>query len=159
MTDGKPNLWTAARAGDVEAVRRLIATDAPINGGDAFGMTPLHWAAYAGKREIAVMLIAAGADVRARDASGEMPLHYAANKATTEFAALTSGPWRRSGCPRRGRADAAIWNGRVATSALLIARGADVEVADGDGMTPLDRAGKRLFDDLAELLRRHGGGR
>lgn len=40
---------------------------------------------------------------------------------------------------------------------LLIAHGADVNVKDLDGTTPLGLAVKEGYEELAELLRQHGG--
>ena len=39
---------------------------------------------------------------------------------------------------------------------LLIAKGADVNVLDGGGYTPLDRAIKKNHTEIADLLRKHG---
>ncbi len=155
------NLLGAVRYGRAEEVRRFLTAGAPVDAADPLGMTALHWSVYSGRLAIAALLIDHGADVRARDASGETPLHCAAARRGADLAALLI---------RRGAdvnaADvagqtplhyAAIWNGETETSALLIAQGAVVNVADKAGDTPLALAEDRLFDELAKLLRRHGG--
>ena len=40
---------------------------------------------------------------------------------------------------------------------LLIAKGADVNAKDADSKTPLDRAIMFRIDEIADLLRKHGG--
>jgi len=59
-------LHEAVRAGDVEAVKRLLATS-DVNAVDREGRTPLH---YAYRGEIGRMLIEHGADPRAVDRYG-----------------------------------------------------------------------------------------
>ena len=57
-------LHTAAQAGDLEAVRKLLADGADPNAREAGdNTTPLHWAAAAKHVEIARALLDAGADV------------------------------------------------------------------------------------------------
>ncbi|MBO56553.1 MAG: hypothetical protein CMO62_02340 [Verrucomicrobiales bacterium] len=50
----------------------------------------------------------------------------------------------------------AAWKGHFETAELLIAADADVNAKMEDGDTPLDLA-KRKHQELAELLRKHGG--
>jgi peptide-methionine (S)-S-oxide reductase len=75
-------LGEAARAGDVETVRRLLREGAPVDGQPKEGGTPL-WQASAGdaadqaRLAIADALLAAGANPR-RDDAGETALHAAA---------------------------------------------------------------------------------
>ena len=49
----------------------------------------------------------------------------------------------------------AAWVGHKAIAELLIENGADVNVKEEDGRTPLDWA--KPYPELADLLRKHGG--
>ncbi len=57
------SLCQAAKDGDLEQVKKLIAAGADVNAGDERGQTPLHFAARGGYDQIARLLIAQGADV------------------------------------------------------------------------------------------------
>jgi uncharacterized protein len=72
-------LLEAAKAGDVGAVRTLLAGGADPNGMRGDGITALHLAAEAGHLEIAKLLVAGGAAVGAKTRIGAYtPLHLAA---------------------------------------------------------------------------------
>jgi ankyrin repeat protein len=75
------DIWEAAVQGDIEAVKRHLATgtDVDVKGGWMV-VTPLHMAAANGHKEIAELLIAKGADVNAKAEDDETPLD-----ATIEF--------------------------------------------------------------------------
>ena len=75
------DIWKAAVQGDIEAVKRHLATgtDVDVKGGWMV-ITPLHMAALNGHKEIVELLIAKGADVNAKAEDGETPLD-----ATIEF--------------------------------------------------------------------------
>ena len=119
-------LRLAVRAGDVEAIQRLLRNDpalasARIFGKDGGSGTPLHivtdWPGYfPNGPEIAWLLIGAGADLDARtggaddSAPGETPLHYAASSDDADVAEV------------------------------LIDGGADIEAPDGSIGSPLDNA-------------------
>src|SRR5688572_13132812 len=69
----------AARRGDVEAVRALIARGADVNVAQGDGMSALHWAAVRDQVELVDVLLRAGADVEAGTRiGGYTPLHVAA---------------------------------------------------------------------------------
>ena len=71
-------IHTAAKAGDLAAVERLIQADASLlNLKDAGGNTPLHAAAEGGAASAARFLIEKGADREAQNAGGNTPLHIA----------------------------------------------------------------------------------
>jgi ankyrin repeat protein len=92
------------------------------------GMTPLHFAAGMGKVEVAETLIKNGAKVDAKDSYYQFtPLHEAAK------------------------------NKHKAVAELLIAKGADVNAVSKRDGTPLDLAVSKGNEELAELLRKHGG--
>ena len=68
----------AARGGDVEALRTLIARGEDVNAPHGDGMTALHWAADRGDLEITNLLIYAGANLEAGTRIGNYaPLHLA----------------------------------------------------------------------------------
>ncbi|MHC4604697.1 MAG: ankyrin repeat domain-containing protein, partial [Planctomycetota bacterium] len=116
-------LQQAARDGDIEHVRLLIARGADVNAKDNSGWTPLHQAAGGGHKDIVELLIEKGADVNAKDNKlGMTPLHWAAG------------------------------TGRSEVAELLIARGAEVNAQDKDGQTAAWWAKNKGHTQVAELL-------
>lgn len=140
-----PNLWRLLRAiatGETVNVSRLLAVspqlavDALSSGATRAsskpfyfsdsghyvyaGDTALHVAAGAYRTDIAKELVHHGADVAARNRRGAQPLHYAA----------VGQPGSETWAPR---AQATI-------IAYLLRAGADPNVADKSGVTPLQRA-------------------
>ena len=163
MADKRNELIGAVRFGSRADIRRLLAGGKNINAPDPLGMTPLHWSVYHGKLEIAELLVRNGANVSARDASGERPIHYAAARSTAHMAKLLVAHGADVNAANAiGQTPlhfAAIWSRGVATPAFLIANGAKINTLDSEGNTPLDTAEERLSDELADLLKRHGGKR
>ena len=78
----------AAHTGNIEAVKKHLASGADLNTKDSEGGTSLHSAAMTGSNEIVGLLIAAGADVNAKDAYGRTPLDWAIVDNHTEIADL-----------------------------------------------------------------------
>lgn len=152
-------LGAAIRAGDVDAVERLVLSNAGLAstrlGGSYGTRTPLHvvtdWPGYfANGPQIARLLLAAGADPNARDSEpgSETPLHWAASSDDADVArALIDGgadinlPDGSIGTPLDNAIGYGCWN----VARLLVERGADVNnlwVAAALGM----------LDRLQELL-------
>jgi ankyrin repeat protein len=92
------------------------------------GDTALHMAAAAHKSEIAQALLDRGADFSAKNRRGAQPLHYAAD------------------------ANAGNPIAQAATIACLIRAGADPNVADNSGVTPLHRAVRTRCAAAVEAL-------
>ena len=104
-------LWSAAKTGNIEAVKRFLADNADINAVDSrFGVTPLCWAAFSGRAEIIELLIESGADVNAKNRDAGTALHGAA------------------------------FLGQAEAAALLIQNGADTNAKHESGDTPMDSA-------------------
>ena len=119
---GDGPLVTAARDGDLRAVKALIAKRANVNEAARDGSTALLWAAYHGDREMAVALLAAGATVNAPNRYGITPLIQAS----------------RTG-------DAAMID-------ALLKAGADVKLAHPDGETAVMAAARSGNNAAVRLL-------
>lgn len=131
-------LWPTARPlhhatmrGQIETAQVLLAHNADVNAKSKDGWTPFKMAVMANSHnELAELLLAHGADVNTKDQFGLTPLHGAAflgQKDAVEF---------------------------------LLAHKADVNAKTDKGETPLDmtkKMGHRGSNDVAELLRQHGG--
>ena len=88
-------LMAAARSGQDDAARVLIAAGACVNARNRFGSTALMCAASGGFDETVNLLLASGADRAARDRNGETAADYAAHsghRATAQLLALQASP-------------------------------------------------------------------
>ena len=119
----------AALVGDQALVKVLIEKGADIKAvvNDA-NESALHAAIAEGHREIAELLINNGADVNAENMSRRTPLHFLARY---------------------------IHDRKLAE--LMIQKGANVNAEDKDGRTPLSFATRAGNEDVANVLRQHGG--
>ena len=82
------SIHDAAHTGNIEAVKKHLASGADLNTKDSEGGTPLHHTAWNGHKEVAELLIAEGANVNATDERGETPLDWAIFRNHTETADL-----------------------------------------------------------------------
>lgn len=121
--DGRTALMWAAHRGEPGSVRALLAAGAGVNETNKWRQTPLMGAAGSGSIEKVTALLDAGADVRAADHRGETALHIAAS----------------TDAPRE-------------LLELLIRRGAVVDAADLDGVTPLMKAAERADAEHVRCL-------
>jgi hypothetical protein len=125
--EGASNIWAAARAGDLGAIERHLASGVAVDALDPErGGTPLLWAAVTGRAETIELLINHGADVNAAGQDGGTALHGAA------------------------------FLGHEKAVEVLIRGGAKVNAANKRGNTPLDVAvldegTTRYFASLLQL--------
>lgn len=152
MSSADP-LHVAAKSGDVERIKQLLAQGQDINVRDENEATPLHWAVYAGHEAAARFLIARGADVYANETQlCLLPLKSDAGKATGQSPVAGEGSatgvtplhWAASG-------------GYPVVAELLIAEGANVNAETLDGVTPLTVALTLGHIAVAKVLEQHGG--
>jgi cytohesin len=153
-------LHTAARAGDVERVKALLAQGVPVSAPDTLGGTALHDAAWSGHRDVVLALLEAGADVNARHVEGgSTPLHYAVitNRKDLVDLLLAKGADLRA----KDRAGATVLHlaanrGYEELFVDLLGRFGEVDVADSAGATPLDEACWRGQAGIVKILLARG---
>jgi ankyrin repeat protein len=96
---GLTPLHFAAREGELEAARMLLAAGANVNAIAADGKNPLNLAIYNGHYELAEWLIDGAADVNQADAAGFPPLFWAVDRRNMEW--NPGFPWVQTADPLR----------------------------------------------------------
>jgi ankyrin repeat protein len=150
--NGDTALMMAARTGNPAALNALIESGANVNARESWGgTTPLMWAVSERHADAAKMLIDHGADVHARSNfvaaangrgfEGRTPASPSAGQKVEEFASGWLTPLMF-----------AAREGDLASARLLVAAGADVNAAAGDGKDALALAIFNGNYDVASLL-------
>ncbi len=152
----------AARAGDLDRVRTLLADGEDANAAHGDGMSALHWAAERGDAGLVEVLLEGGAKVDAATRIGShTPLHVAASAGRARVvtmlleagASATTAVTTSGATPLHLAADA----GSVESIDALVAHGADVNAKEKTwGQTPLILAAARNRVSAIEALLRHG---
>jgi ankyrin repeat protein len=125
------DIFEAASLGRSDRVRELLDRDRSLTTARADDdFTALHYAAFFGDADSAQLLVDHGADVNAF-ADNEIGVH----------------PLNSAAAARN-----------VAVARILLEHGADPNARTRSGHTPLDAARENDDEELAELLRDHGGG-
>ncbi|KAH9127103.1 hypothetical protein AeMF1_002545 [Aphanomyces euteiches] len=151
-------LLEAAKAGNLESVRKLLNDHADVNFNDENGRTVLHWASWLGRFVVIKELLARGASVNAASNNGETALHVASLHGHSE---VVNALLARGASVDATRYDAwtalhlASKYGRLDIVKELLARGASVDLANNDGWTALHLASREgHLDIVKELLAR-----
>ncbi|GFR86628.1 poly [ADP-ribose] polymerase [Elysia marginata] len=157
-TDIDIQLLDAAKAGDLDLVKKLVATNLhAVNCRDVDGRhsTPLHFAAGYNRVAVVEYLLEHGADVHAKDKGGLVPLHNACSYGHYEVTELLI---KHGACVNV----ADLWKftplheaaskGKFEICKILLKHGADPNKKNRDGHTPLDLV-KEGDQDVADLLR------
>jgi ankyrin repeat protein len=191
-------LIAAARGGDLDAVRNLLADGADVAATDDGGQTALIAAAWGNHLDVAAALIAAGADVNVQDQTRQSAYLVSTSEGYVELLRLTlqagadvhrTDSYNGTGLIRAAdRGHVEIIRELLTTDItvdhinrlhwtalleaiilgdggarhtecvrLLLAAGADPNLADGGGVTPLAHARRRGFGEMAALLEAAGG--
>lgn len=134
---GYTRLHRAAGLGGVDEIALLLANGADLHAASDGGWRPLHMAVSYGRIENVIFLVRSGAPVNGPNKDGKTPLHVAAR-----MLSKTSG---RQYLPID-----------IRMVQLLCDLGADVNLADHRGLTPLFGAIERGEDAIVEELLRRG---
>lgn len=150
----------AVRAGDTDAVRRIVSDDPDsVDVPDDNGRIPLTLAAAGGMEDIVEILLAGGADVNARNDRQSSTLHFAASRGDTQIVRVLIEHGADVNARAIGQATPVCWAssaGRKDAAEVLLASGADVNAECIDLWTPLYRAAWSGNLDLVNLLLEHG---
>ena len=107
--DNSKDLWTAARVGDLQAIKHYIEEGRDVNVLDKmFQISVMSWSVLHSQTDTVRFLIENGADVNIKNADGSTPLHSAA------------------------------FLGKSDIAKLLLENGADAQARNNDGATPTD---------------------
>jgi ankyrin repeat protein len=128
-------IFDAVQNDDLEKVKMLLKgnPDLVFSKDTTLKETPLHYAVVSVQNGVVQLLLAKKAEVNARNNAGETPLLLMAQD------------------------DGLNENDATNVVELLIAKGANVNVKDNKGQTPLEIAEFWSNEDVAQLLRQHGG--
>jgi ankyrin repeat protein len=161
---GRTALLAATHADAVDAARLLIAKGADVNARDNIEDSPYLYAAAEGRLEILRMTLKAGADLKSVNRYGGVGLIPAAHHGHPDIVReLLKTDINIDHVNRLGWTallEAIILSDGGPTHQeilkLLIDAGANVNLADRDGVTPLAHAEQRNYREMVELLKAAG---
>ena len=157
-------LLAATQANRIEAARLLIERGADVNAQDELQDSPFLYAGAEGRLEILRLTLAAGADLKSTNRYGGTALIPAAHHGHVETVrellktTIDLNHVNRLGWTALLEAIILGAGGAAQTEIvrLLVARGANVNIADAQGVTPLVHAEQRGQVVIADMLRRAG---
>ena len=140
--EGMTALMAVARTGNVEAAKLLLEHGAKVDSREGFGgQTALMWASARRHPAMIELLAAHGADVDARSTARDYQRHITAEGRPKS---LDSGGFTPLLYAARENCSACV--------DVLLAKGADIDLADPDGVSPLHIAVMNANWDLAKKL-------
>ena len=162
---GRTALLLATHGNHAETARMLIAAGADVNARDAIQDSPFLYAGAEGRTEILKMTLAAGADFASTNRYGGTALIPACHHGHVEAVKILLNTKidldhvNRLGWTALLEAVILGDGGAVHTEivGLLTKAGANVNIADRDGVTPLGHARARGYQAIAALIERAGG--
>jgi ankyrin repeat protein len=143
-------LYSASAAGKCDAVKLLISSGAKVNARARKRFSPLHAAARFGHLEVLEELINSGAGLEKVTIRRMTPLALAARYGQTDCAHMLlrhGANWSGNGGDMFGRTPLhwAIKSGHDDIVSLLLEAGADVNVVDNFGKTPIMQVGAHVY--------------
>ncbi|CAG0900193.1 unnamed protein product [Cyprideis torosa] len=154
---GRSPLFIATEKGHLLVADVLFALGADPNVTDWFGHSPLFVATEKGHHEVVEVLLANGADPNVANCFEKSPLHEAASAETAELLIRKGAVVNAKDRCGKTPLSVATENNRHSVVEVLVANGADLNVADEDERSPLHRAKGR--EDVAKQLLSMGASR
>ena len=163
--EGATALVAAAYGNHLDAARALVAAGADVNAKDRTEQSAFLIATSESYLDLLDLTLAAGADVAAKDSYNGTGLIRAAERGHSEVVRrLLATPIEVDHVNRLGWTallEAIVLGtggpGHTETVRLLVDAGADVNLPDGNGVTPLAHARQRGHERIAGILRGAGG--
>jgi len=155
QVNGNTDLMVAAAAGNVEAVRDLLAKRAMVNPRNLSGATALMAASAGGFEDIARVLIEKGARVDEKSSKGYTALMLAAKGGQEAIVDLLLANGADVNLADGGKHTAimyAIDGGQIRIAKRLLESGARTDYRAKSGMSPLALASARENQELVSLL-------
>jgi hypothetical protein len=157
---GATALLVATHENRLDVARALIEAGADVNAKDKINDSPYLYAGARGHLEILKLTLANGADLKSTNRYGGTALIPAAERGHVETvktlidAGIDVDHVNRLGWTALLEAIILGTGGERHTDIvrLLVKAGADVNLADGEGVSPLAHARKRGYDEIVELL-------
>ncbi|KAL3898029.1 MAG: hypothetical protein SGPRY_012927, partial [Prymnesium sp.] len=137
-------LISAAQAGALSEVQRLLSSGVPVGFSDDSGWTPLMWAASSGHDDVVSLLLengASDAEVKRLEPEMSTPLHWAAYKGHTRiiWKLLTDGKIPTASFDSEGNTPLhlAAAGGHLLAIKTMLSQGVDVHLKNSYGNTAL----------------------
>ncbi|MBB3015113.1 ankyrin repeat domain-containing protein [Cupriavidus alkaliphilus] len=161
---GRTALLLATHHNRVQAARVLIDAGADVNAQDAIHDSPYLYAGARGHNEILRLTLAHGADLRSTNRYGGTALIPAAERGHVETVRMLIAAGVAVDHVNKLKWTALLeaiilGNGGPAHTeivGLLVKAGANVNLADGDGVSPLQHARQRGYRQIERILRDAG---
>jgi excisionase family DNA binding protein len=148
-------LLSAARQGDLDAVKGLLAAGADANAQDGEGWTALMMATVQGHLEVGGALLDAGADLHLKNNNGWSALRFAVSMDDTEAVRLLLDMGADVN-DKDSEGNTALMQAAGEKSMesinLLLAHGADADIRNRAGETALSIASRHGYPEIVELL-------
>jgi hypothetical protein len=155
-------LIAAAERGDAATVQKLIARGANVNAKDEKHDSAFLIASARGRTEVVKLALAAGADLKSTNrygGTGLIPACHYGHLETVKLLLTTKIDVNHvNNLGWTALLEAVILGDGGATHTeivrLLVAHGANVNIADREGVTPLQHARRRNYARMVEILQR-----
>lgn len=160
--EGRPLLYLLILEGYLDIATLIIEKGGvPLESRDAEGRTALHVAAWQGDLGGIELLLKHGADPNALDSEGRPPLHSVAwrgHMGTGRLLVRARGINVDLACKKQGATALSIaaQEGHTEIVAILLENGADPDLVDHYGRSPVKVAGKRGHFRIVRLLESYG---
>jgi ankyrin len=157
---GRSEIAEAAKAGNPQLVRALVARGLDVNAAEVDGTTAIHWAVRSGDASMVQVLLRAGAKADAANRYGVTPLALAALNGEPAVVQMLLDAGANANQARPEGETVLILaarTGRPEPVGLLLARGANIDATDGWlGQTALMSAAAENHGAIVQMLIERG---